>query len=189
MEIIKTDLKDVLILEPKIFGDSRGYFFESFRDDWFQKNVQKTSFVQDNESYSNKGVFRGMHYQVPPFCQSKLVRVVQGTVIDFVCDLRKDSPTFRRSIGIELSSENKRLLWIPRGFAHGFLVTSDTAIFQYKVDHFYSKDCERSFNPLDLNARLPIPNASEIVLSDKDKLSPTFDSCATFDSSVGLYES
>lgn len=143
MEIIKTNIEDVLIIEPNIFGDSRGYFFESFSDKEFKEKVCDTTFVQDNESYSTKGVIRGLHYQIGEHAQAKLVRVVKGKVIDVAVDIRRGSPTFGQHVAVELSENNHRQLFIPRGFAHGFSVLSDDAIFQYKCDNLYCKDSER----------------------------------------------
>ena len=144
MKFIKTHLPEVIIIEPKVFEDERGYFMETFRQDLFEKNIQKINFIQENESKSKKGVLRGLHYQLPPFAQSKLVRVIKGSVIDVAVDIRKGSPTFGKYVALELSEKNKRQLFIPRGFAHGFLVTSDETIFSYKVDNYYSPKCDRS---------------------------------------------
>lgn len=186
MEILKTALQDVLIIEPKYHADDRGYFCETFKSNWFEENVRKTQFVQDNESYSTKNTFRGMHYQIPPYCQSKLVRVPQGAVIDFVADIRKDSPTFGKLIQVELSSENRKQLWIPRGCAHGFLVASETALFQYKVDNVYSREHERSFSIFDPQLKLDLPPT--LSLSDKDKTAPSFSEAWMFETLKGLYD-
>jgi len=171
MNIIESPLADVFILEPKVWGDDRGYFFESYREDLLTKAVRKFHWVQDNESKSSKGVLRGLHYQLPPFAQSKLVRVIHGTVLDVAVDIRKGSPNFGKHFAIELSEENKKQLLIPRGFAHGFLVLSETAIFSYKVDNYYSKESERSIlwdDPtIGINWQFPV---TELVLSEKDRV-------------------
>ncbi|MGL5919542.1 MAG: dTDP-4-dehydrorhamnose 3,5-epimerase, partial [Bacteroidales bacterium] len=144
MNIIKTDIEGVVIIEPRVFGDERGYFFESFSQKQFEQEVCKTTFIQDNESKSSYGVLRGLHFQKPPYCQSKLVRVVQGKVLDVAVDMRKGSPTFGKSVTVELSAENKRQFFVPRGFAHGFVVLSEEAIFQYKCDNYYAPESEGS---------------------------------------------
>ena len=138
MNIIRTEIPEVVIVEPRVFGDSRGYFFESFSERDFASQVREVRFVQDNESKSCYGVLRGLHFQKPPHAQSKLVRVVKGRVLDVAVDIRRDSPTFGRYVSVELSEENHRQLFLPRGFAHGFVVLSDEAVFQYKCDSFYS---------------------------------------------------
>lgn len=142
MKIINTSIEGLLILEPRVFRDERGYFFESFSQKEFEKEVGKIEFVQDNESKSSYGVVRGLHYQLPPYTQAKLVRVVKGCVLDVAVDLRKDSATFGQHVSVELSEENKRQFFIPRGFAHGFAVLSEEVIFQYKCDHYYAPDYE-----------------------------------------------
>jgi len=167
MHVIETDLQGVVILEPQIFGDHRGYFFESFSQREFAEKVCETVFVQDNESKSSYGVLRGLHYQLPPHAQSKLVRVIRGTVIDVAVDIRRESPTFGRHVAVELTGENHRQLFIPRGFAHGFVVLSDEALFQYKCDNFYAPQCEGAIAYDDW--RLP---ASDIVVSEKDRHHP-----------------
>lgn len=144
MQIIKTDIEGVFILKPHIFNDERGYFFESFSARKFEEKVAKTTFIQDNESKSSYGVVRGLHFQKPPFAQSKLVRVIKGAVLDVAVDIRKNSPTYGKYIAAELTEENKLQLFIPRGFAHGFSVLSNEAIFQYKCDNFYNKESEGS---------------------------------------------
>ncbi len=167
MEIIKTKIDGVVIIEPRIFKDSRGYFFESFNLNEFQQKVGKIDFVQDNESCSTKGVVRGLHFQKPPYAQAKLVRCVVGTVLDVAVDIRTGSPTYGEYVAVELSAENHRQFFIPRGFAHGFAVLSDTAIFQYKCDNFYHPEAEGG---LDLHVvDFGIDNP---ILSDKDKLHP-----------------
>ncbi|MDO4880713.1 MAG: dTDP-4-dehydrorhamnose 3,5-epimerase [Capnocytophaga sp.] len=188
MNIIETDIKGVVIIEPKVFADERGYFFESFSEQRFIENVCKTTFVQDNESKSTYGVLRGLHYQKPPFAQSKLVRVVSGKVLDVAVDIRKGSPTFGKYVAVELSEENKRQFFIPRGFAHGFVVLSPTAIFQYKCDNYYAPQSEGSllWNDATINIDWQIPQ-SDIILSEKDKLSPLFSEAWFFDYESELY--
>ena len=173
MKFIKTEIPEVVIIEPKLFGDERGYFVETFRQDLFEKNIQKVNFIQDNESKSMRGVLRGLHYQLPPFAQSKLVRVIKGSVIDVAVDIRKGSPTFGKYVAVELTEENKRQLFIPRGFAHGFLVTSDEAIFVYKVDNYYSPENDRGilFSDEELGIDWQIPK-EKLLLSEKDKVQP-----------------
>ena len=166
----ETKLKGCFILEPKIFEDSRGYFFESFNQDTFNTVTgQHIKFIQDNESFSTRGVLRGLHYQIGEFAQSKLVRVVKGSVLDIAVDIRKDSSTFGHYVSIELSEENKKQLFIPRGFAHGFIVLSETAIFSYKCDNFYNKDSEGGiiYNDTDLNIDWALKE-EEFIVSEKD---------------------
>lgn len=169
MEVIKTDIEGVVILQPRIFGDERGYFFESFSQREFETEVCRTVFVQDNESKSCYGVVRGLHFQKPPCAQSKLVRVVKGRVLDVAVDIRKGSPTFGKHVSVELSEENKRQFFIPRGFAHGFAVLSDEAQFQYKVDNVYCPESEATlrFDDAALGIDWRVPR-EEMVLSDKD---------------------
>ena len=159
MEVIKTNIEGVIIVEPRIFKDGRGYFFESFSQREFEEKVCKTTFVQDNESKSSYGVVRGLHFQKPPFAQSKLVRVIKGAVLDVAVDIRKDSPTFGQYVSVELTGENHRQFFIPRGFAHGFSVLSEEVIFQYKCDNFYSPQSEGAiaWNDSDLNIDWRIP--------------------------------
>ncbi|MGE4294072.1 MAG: dTDP-4-dehydrorhamnose 3,5-epimerase [Campylobacterales bacterium] len=166
-------IPEVILIEPKVWGDERGYFMETFRDDLFTQNAVSTRFVQDNESKSAQGVLRGLHYQLPPFAQSKLVRVVEGCVLDVAVDIRFGSPTFGQCVSVELSGENKRQLFIPRGFAHGFVVLSENAIFQYKVDNYYSKECDRgiAFDDPDLAINWALPR-KKLLLSDKDVKQP-----------------
>ncbi|MFD2551522.1 dTDP-4-dehydrorhamnose 3,5-epimerase [Bizionia sediminis] len=176
MTVTETHLKGCFILEPKIFGDSRGYFFESFNQTHFNKLTQTdTIFVQDNESFSTKGVLRGLHYQLGEYAQAKLVRVVAGRVIDVAVDIRLKSPTFGEHIAVELSADNKKQVFIPRGFAHGFVVLSDTAVFSYKCDNYYNKTAEAGiiYNDPDLKINWQLPD-SDILVSDKDKLLPQF---------------
>ena len=173
MEVIKTNIEGVIIVEPRIFKDGRGYFFESFSQREFEEKVCKTTFVQDNESKSSYGVLRGLHFQKPPFAQSKLVRVIKGAVLDVAVDIRKDSPTFGQYVSVELTGENHRQFFIPRGFAHGFSVLSEEVIFQYKCDNFYSPQSEGAiaWNDPDLNIDWRIP-AEKVVLSEKDSKHP-----------------
>ncbi|SHG22644.1 dTDP-4-dehydrorhamnose 3,5-epimerase [Dysgonomonas macrotermitis] len=174
MNIIRTDIEGVIILEPKVFKDGRGYFMESFSQRFFNTEVCNTPFVQDNESQSMYGVLRGLHYQKPPFAQSKLVRVVKGSVLDVAVDIRKGSPTFGKYVSVELTEDNKRQLFVPRGFAHGFVVLSEEVIFQYKCDNFYSLEHEGAiaWDDPDLNIDWKIP-FSDIILSKKDSNHPT----------------
>ena len=170
MEIIKTDIEGVLIVEPKVFGDGRGYFFESFNAREFaEKTGLDITFVQDNESMSSFGVMRGLHFQYPPFTQSKLVRCVRGRVLDVAVDIRRGSPTFGRHVAVELSEDNHRQSFIPKGFAHGFAVLSETAVFQYKCDNFYAPQSDGGISILDsslgIDWRIPSDRA---ILSDKD---------------------
>ena len=173
MEVIKTNIEGVVIIEPRIFKDDRGYFFESFSQREFEEKVCKTTFVQDNESKSSYGVLRGLHFQKPPFAQSKLVRVIKGAVLDVAVDIRKGSPTFGQYVSVELTGENHRQFFIPRGFAHGFSVLSEEVIFQYKCDNFYSPQSEGAiaWNDPDLNIDWRIP-AEKVVLSEKDSKHP-----------------
>jgi dTDP-4-dehydrorhamnose 3,5-epimerase len=178
MPFIETGLPDLKVFEPRVFVDARGYFFESFNQNTFKEAGIKSLFVQDNESKSNKGVVRGLHYQHAPFAQAKLVRVVKGKVLDVVLDIRKGSPTFGKVYAIELTEENKLQLYIPRGFAHGFSVLEDETIFQYKCDNFYSKESEGGINYNDpaLNIDWHISDIDAVV-SDKDKDLPLFKDC------------
>ncbi len=173
MNVIKTDLDGVVIIEPRIFNDDRGYFFESFSERDFFANVREIHFVQDNESKSSYGVLRGLHFQKPPFAQSKLVRVIKGAVLDVAVDIRVGSPTFGKYVAVELSADNHRQFFIPRGFAHGFSVLSDEVIFQYKCDNFYAPQYEGAiaWNDPSLNIDWRIP-ADYVVLSEKDKKHP-----------------
>ena len=175
MEIIRTKLDGVVIIEPKIFRDSRGYFFESFSQREFEEKVCKINFVQDNESMSSYGVMRGLHFQRPPFTQAKLVRCVKGAVLDVAVDIRKDSPTYGQHVAVELSEDNHYQMFIPHGFAHGFSVLSETAVFQYKCDQFYHPESDAGISILDkslgIDWRLPTDKA---ILSDKDTRHPLF---------------
>ena len=174
MQFIRTDIKDVVIIEPKVHGDNRGYFVETFRADKLEEFLgYKIDFCQDNESKSSKGVLRGLHYQLPPFAQTKLVRVIQGRVLDVAVDIRKNSPTFGQYIAVELSGENKRQLLVPRGFAHGFVVLEDDTVFAYKVDNYYSPECDRGIAFDDKNLNIDwILNHNELNLSAKDTKQP-----------------
>lgn len=172
MTVKETKLKGCFIFEPKIFEDSRGYFFESFNKETFNKLIgENINFIQDNESYSSKGVLRGLHYQTGKYAQAKLVRVIKGKVLDIAVDIRKDSPTFGEHVSLELSEENKLQLFIPRGFAHGFIVLSDTAIFSYKCDNFYNKEAEGGiiYNDKDLNIDWVL-SENDFIVSEKDML-------------------
>lgn len=170
MEIQKTSIEGVVIIEPKVFRDTRGYFFESFSQREFEDKVCKIHFVQDNESMSTYGVMRGLHFQYPPFTQSKLVRCVNGKVLDIALDIRKGSPTFGQHVAVELSEENHRQLFVPRGFAHGFSVLSGTAVFQYKCDNFYAPDAEGGISIIDNSIGIDWKISGEdAILSEKDR--------------------
>ena len=173
MNIIETEIQGVYIIEPKVFGDSRGYFFESYSRREFEAKVGPVEFVQDNESKSCYGVVRGLHFQKPPHAQAKLVRVVKGKVLDVAVDLRKDSPTYGRHVSVELSEDNHRQVFIPKGFAHGFSVLSEEAVFQYKCDDYYAPEteCAIAWNDPELNIDWRIP-AVQVILSEKDKRHP-----------------
>lgn len=168
MEVIQTSIDGVVILEPKVFRDSRGYFFESFSQREFEENVRKINFVQDNESMSSYGVIRGLHFQRPPFTQSKLVRCVKGRVLDVVVDIRKGSPTYGQHVAVELSEWNHRQFFVSRGFAHGFSVLSEIAVFQYKCDNFYTPEADGGISikdeTLGINWQIPVEKA---ILSEK----------------------
>ncbi|BEC41299.1 dTDP-4-dehydrorhamnose 3,5-epimerase [Escherichia coli] len=170
MNVIKTEIPDVLIFEPKVFGDERGFFFESFNQKVFEEAVgRKVEFVQDNHSKSSKGVLRGLHYQLEPYAQGKLVRCAVGEVFDVAVDIRKSSPTFGKWVGVNLSAENKRQLWIPEGFAHGFLVLSETAEFLYKTTNYYNPQSDRGIIWNDPALSIKWPNYKFLILSQKDK--------------------
>lgn len=173
MNIIETPIPGVVIIEPRLFLDARGYFFESFNQREFEEKVCKTTFVQDNESKSSYGVIRGLHFQKPPFAQNKLIRVVKGAVLDVAVDIRKDSPTFGRHVAVELTEDNHRQFFIPRGLAHGFSVLSEEVIFQYKCDNFYAPQSEGAiaWDDPDLGIDWRIP-ADKVVLSEKDRHHP-----------------
>jgi dTDP-4-dehydrorhamnose 3,5-epimerase len=173
MQFVPAEIPGLVIIEPRVFGDERGYFFESFRMDIFNKELPGINFIQDNESLSMFGVLRGLHYQLPPFDQSKLVRVVRGKVLDVAVDIRRHSPYFGKHVAIELSGENKRQLFIPRGFAHGFVVLSENAVFQYKVDNIYSREHDRGIAYDDPGLGIDwILKKSQFVLSEKDTGNP-----------------
>ena len=189
MEVIQTAIEGLVIIEPKIFKDARGYFFESFSQREFDEKVRKINFVQDNESMSSYGVMRGLHFQRPPFAQSKLVRCVKGRVLDVAVDIRKESPTYGRHVAVELSEENHRQFFVPRGFAHGFAVLSKMAVFQYKCDNFYTPEADSGISlqdeSLGIDWQIPITHA---ILSEKDTKHlylKDFDS--PFDYRVNLY--
>ena len=189
MEVIKTAIEGLVIIEPKVFGDARGYFFESFSQREFEEKVRKINFVQDNESMSSYGVMRGLHFQRPPFAQSKLVRCVKGKVLDVAVDVRKGSPTYGQHVAVELSEGNHRQLFIPRGFAHGFAVLSEEAVFQYKCDNFYNKESEGAvaWNDESLAIDWKI-DAEKIILSEKDKLNkPIAEADYLFDYNTDYY--
>lgn len=189
MKVFETELEGVVWIEPRIFEDERGYFFESFSQREFEQKVRKIDFVQDNESKSAYGVLRGLHFQKPPFCQSKLVRVIKGCVLDIAVDIRRGSPTFGQHVAIELSGENHRQLFIPRGFAHGFSVLSDEVVFQYKCDTFYAPHAEGAiaWNDPQLGIDWRLPNDA-IILSEKDRHHPLLkDADELFDYSVSYY--
>ncbi|WP_338357114.1 dTDP-4-dehydrorhamnose 3,5-epimerase [Yeosuana marina] len=180
MIVKETKLKGCFILEPKVFRDSRGYFFESFNQNTFNKLIGKEiNFIQDNESFSSKGVLRGLHFQKGEYAQAKLVRVIKGKVFDIAVDIRKDSSTYGEYVAIELTEENKKQLFIPRGFAHGFIVLSETAIFSYKCDNFYNKASEGGiiYNDKDLNIDWKL-DEKEFLISEKDLQLPTFKEAA-----------
>ena len=171
MEVIKTVIEGVVIIEPKVFKDQRGYFFESFSQREFEAKVRKINFVQDNESMSSYGVMRGLHFQRPPYTQSKLVRCVRGKVLDVAVDIRKGSPTYGQHVAVELSEDNHRQFFVPRGFAHGFAVLTDTAVFQYKCDNFYAPQADGGISikdeSLGIDWKIPTDKA---ILSEKDTL-------------------
>lgn len=173
MEVIKTDIDGVVIIEPRIFKDARGYFFESFSQREFEEKVGHVEFVQDNESMSSYGVMRGLHFQRPPYTQAKLVRCVRGKVLDVAVDIRKGSPTYGKHVAVELTEDNHRQFFIPKGFAHGFAVLSETAVFQYKCDEFYHPETDGGISILDdslgIDWRIPTEHA---ILSEKDTKHP-----------------
>lgn len=181
MTYIQTEIDGLWIIEPNVFPDPRGYFFESFKLKEFEENIGKTDFIQDNESKSSFGVLRGLHYQKGEWSQAKLVRVIKGKVLDVAVDLRKSSPTFGQHISVELSEENKRQFFIPRGFAHGFLVLSEEAIFLYKVDNTYAPQAEASILYNDPTLKIDWPIAeSQLIISDKDKDATLFSEAAYY---------
>jgi len=190
MKFTPQKIADVLVLEPIVHGDERGYFVETFRQDLFEKAVgHRVDFVQDNESKSSKGVLRGLHFQLAPYAQSKLVRVIEGSVLDVAVDIRQGSKTFGQYVAVELNAKNKKQMFVPRGFAHGFVVLSDTAIFAYKVDNYYSPECDRglAFDDSQLAIDWQLPQAS-LQLSDKDTKQPLLNELtACFDITVDYY--
>ena len=189
MEVIKTDIEGVVILKPRVFTDARGYFFESYSKREFDEQVRRVDFVQDNESCSTRGVMRGLHFQRPPFTQSKLVRCVKGSVLDVAVDIRKGSPTYGKHVAVELTEENHLQFFVPRGFAHGFAVLSDVAVFQYKCDNFYHPDSDGGISILDSSLSIDWRlDPLQAILSEKDlkhALLKDFDS--PFDYNVDLY--
>ena len=182
MEYRKTEIDGVYILEPRVFNDARGYFFEAWKKEEFEEHVGKVDFIQDNESKSSYGVLRGLHYQKGNYSQAKLVRVIKGKVLDVAVDIRKSSPTFGKHVMVELSDENKRQFFIPRGFAHGFLVLSDEAVFTYKVDNIYAPQHEASirWNDEDINIQWPI-DIKDVVTSEKDLKASSLKNAELFD--------
>lgn len=174
MEVIKSNIEGVVIIEPRIFADNRGYFFEAFSEREFVEKVCNCRFVQDNEVRSSYGVIRGLHFQLPPHAQSKLVRVAKGRVLDVAVDIRRNSPTFGQYVAVELSDENHRQLFVPRGFAHGYAVLSEEAIVEYKCDDFYHPECEGgiAWNDIALGIDWQVP-ADKIILSERDRNHPT----------------
>ncbi|WP_303299061.1 dTDP-4-dehydrorhamnose 3,5-epimerase [Phocaeicola coprophilus] len=189
MNIIQTSIAGVVIIEPRLFKDDRGYFFESFSEREFNAQIREVKFVQDNESMSSYGVMRGLHFQRPPYTQSKLVRCVKGAVLDVAVDIRKGSPTYGQYVAVELTEENHRQFFVPRGFAHGFAVLSETAIFQYKCDNFYHPEADGGISILDdslgIDWRIPTDHA---ILSEKDTKHPLLkDFDSPFDFNVSLY--
>lgn len=182
MEFKETDIKGVYVIEPRVFNDARGYFFEAWKKAEFEEHVGKVEFIQDNESKSSFGVLRGLHYQKGEFAQAKLVRVIKGKVLDVAVDMRKSSPTFGQHVMVELSDENKRQFFIPRGFAHGFLVLSDEAIFTYKVDNVYAPQAEAGvrWNDPALGINWPI-DLEQVLTSEKDLKQPLLSEAVLFD--------
>lgn len=190
MEFLKTKISGIIICKPCVISDERGYFFESFKKEDFEKYIgTSVNFCQDNEAKSTKGVLRGLHYQLPPFAQAKLVHVVRGKVLDIAVDIRKNSITFGQYIALELSEENKLQLFIPAGFAHGYLVLSDEAIFSYKVDNYYHKESERGiiYNDPVLNIDWKLP-VKDLLISEKDKMQPLFKNADLFEENFSLNE-
>ena len=189
MKFTRTTIPDVIVCDPSILGDQRGYFSETFRQDQLEEFLEfKLNFCQDNESKSSFGVLRGLHYQLPPFAQTKLVRVTQGKVLDIAVDIRIGSPTFGQHISMELSEENRKQIFIPKGFAHGFVVLSDIAVLAYKVDNYYSPDCDRgiAFDDISLGIDWQLPK-EVLQLSLKDKKQPIFENAEYFEFEKKLY--
>ncbi|MDD5267271.1 MAG: dTDP-4-dehydrorhamnose 3,5-epimerase [Methylococcales bacterium] len=189
MKFIRTDIPDVIIIEPKVFGDDRGYFIETFRQDKLEDFLGfKVGFIQDNESKSSYGVLRGLHYQLAPAAQTKLVRVIKGKVLDVAVDIRKGSPTFGSHVAVELSEQNKRQMLVPRGFAHGFVVLEDDTIFAYKVDNYYSPENDRGLAFDDASLAINwIVDKELLQLSQKDTRQPTLEQAEFFDYRTDLY--
>lgn len=189
MNVIKTDIEGVVIIEPRMFNDARGYFFESYSKREFDEKVRPINFVQDNESMSTKGVMRGLHFQRPPYTQSKLVRCVKGRVLDVALDIRKGSPTYGKHVAVELTEDNHREFFVPRGFAHGFAVLSDVAVFQYKCDNYYHPEADGGISIADESLVIDWQiDPTCAILSDKDlkhELLEDFDS--PFDFNIDLY--
>lgn len=190
MEVIKTSIEGVVIIEPRVFKDERGYFFESYSKREFDEKVCPIDFVQDNESCSTKGVMRGLHFQRPPYTQSKLVRCVKGAVLDVAVDIRKGSPTFGKHVAVELTEDNHRQFFIPKGFAHGFAVLSDVAVFQYKCDEFYHPEADGGISILDNSLGIDWRiDPTDAMLSEKDTKHPLFkDFDSPFDIYIYLYK-
>lgn len=189
MIFTRTTIPNVLIIEPKIHGDERGYFVETFRANKLEEFLgHPINFCQDNESKSSRGVLRGLHYQLPPFAQTKLVRVIEGSVLDVAVDIRKGSPYFGQHVAVELSGDNKKQMFIPRGFAHGFIVLSDVCTFAYKVDNYYSPECDRgiAFNDQDIGIDWQIAT-SQLRLSEKDKKQPSLCDADLFEYGINYY--
>lgn len=189
MEVIKTEIDGVVIIEPRIFKDARGYFFESYSKKEFDEKVRQVDFVQDNESMSTKGVMRGLHFQRPPYTQSKLVRCVKGRVIDVALDIRKGSPTYGKHVAVQLSEDNHRQFFVPRGFAHGFAVLSDVAVFQYKCDNFYHPEADGGISIADTSLCIDWKiDPAQAILSEKDLRQPALSEFETpFDINIDLY--
>ena len=191
MEFIPQNISDILVIKPKVHGDERGSFFEAFRQDKLEDALgYKVDFVQDNESKSFKGVLRGLHFQLAPYAQSKLVRVIEGSVLDIAVDIRRGSPSFGKHVAVELSGVNRKQTFIPRGFAHGFVVLTDTATFAYKVDNYYSPEYDRglAFDDMDLNIDWQLTK-QQLLLSDKDTQQPRLTELADcFDYNHNYYE-
>lgn len=189
MEVIKTNIEGVVIIEPRVFTDARGYFFESYSKREFDEKVRPVNFVQDNESCSSRGVMRGLHFQLPPFTQSKLVRCVRGAVLDVAVDIRRGSPTYGQHVAVELTEDNHRQFFVPRGFAHGFAVLSDVAVFQYKCDNYYAPKADGGISILDTSLGIDWRiDPADAILSEKDTrhaLLRDFDS--PFDYNIDLY--
>lgn len=190
MNVIKTDIEGVVVIEPRVFDDARGYFFESYSKRRFDEAVRPVEFVQDNESMSTRGVIRGLHFQRPPFSQSKLVRCVRGAVLDVVVDIRRGSPTYGSHVAVELTGKNRRQLFVPRGFAHGFAVLSEEAVFQYKCDNYYHPESEGGISIADRSLGIDWRiDPAEAILSEKDLRNPMFsDFESPFDITVSLYD-